>query len=101
MVGRWSQIVRTVGQVRIIGHHATEIVPESGLANGEAPRPGLRLLVHPVAMLEPVTAIDIASTAVQAMLEGFLAAGVASGRLLSWRASGFGVRRRDTLIING
>jgi len=96
---RWSQLVRTPGTVRLSGHHAA-LVPAEGAAPGSSDgRPGVRLMVHPVAVAEPVHLIDITSTAVQAMLEGFLRTGVAEGKFLSWRTSGFGTRRRDTVQI--
>jgi len=98
-IDRWSQIVRTPGTVKLTGHHA-DVVPAEGAGVGGANgRPGVRLMVHPVATARPVYLLDVTSTAVQAMLEGFLRTGVAEGKFLSWSTSGFGRRRRDTIHI--
>jgi hypothetical protein len=43
--------------------------------------------------------IDVTSTQAMAMLEGFLGSGAHAGKILSWRARGFGVRRKDSIRI--
>jgi hypothetical protein len=96
---RWSQLIRRPGTVRLHGHFSTSIPPEGAGFDESSSRPALRLMVAPVATARPVHLIDITSTAVQAMLEGFLQTGVATGKLLSWETRGFGPRRRDTVRI--
>jgi hypothetical protein len=96
---RWSQIVRTPGAVRIHGSAPVEVPPIAGLAAGEAPRPGIRLFTTPVAGGPQLFTVDITSTQVIAMLEGFLGSGSLAGKILSWRARGFGVRRKDSIRI--
>jgi hypothetical protein len=98
-LARWSQLVRKPGTVMIEHHSAVEVPPlgqEPGAADS---RPGIRLYVSAIATPEPVHMIDITSTAVIAMLEGFLQSGTANGRYLTWRSSGFGPRRHDTVIL--
>lgn len=94
---RWSQIVRTPGAVQVLGHHAID-VPALG---SELPytdtRPGIRLLVRPIGGSPDCWTIDVTSTAMHAMLEGFLQTGNHAGLRLAWRSKGFGVKRRDTL----
>jgi hypothetical protein len=60
-------------------------------------RPGTRLIVQPVSSPELPWSIDIVSTQVQAMLEGFLSTGVAINKRLGWRSRGFGSQRKDTI----
>lgn len=96
-LNRWSNLVRAPGTVRLHGHFSTVVPPEGAGFDESNARPGLRIMVDPVATAYPVHLIDITSSAVQAMLEGFLQSGVATGKLLSWQSRGFGRRRRDTL----
>jgi hypothetical protein len=96
---RWSQIVRTPGAVQVHASMAVEVPPIAGLADGESPRPGLRLVTTPVAGGPALFTIDITSTQAMAMLEGFLGSGAHVGKILSWRARGFGVRRKDSIRI--
>ena len=98
-LARWSQIVRQPGAVVIGGFHPTLVPPLDTTAPEAAPRAGIRLLVTPVDGIPAVPAIEVTSTAVIAMLDGFLANGVHVGKVLSWRSAGFGSRRRDTLRI--
>ncbi|MGH7841155.1 MAG: hypothetical protein ACRETD_14800 [Steroidobacteraceae bacterium] len=90
-------MVRTVGAVEIIGHHEISVPPlgsEQPLPPG---RRGIRLLCRPVAGDLGWYTIDVTSTAALAMLEGYLGSGNHVGKVLTWSARGFGVRRRDTL----
>lgn len=96
-IDRWSHLVRAPGTVRLHGHFSIVVPPEGAGFDETNARPGLRLMVEPVATSRPVHLIDITSSAVQAMLEGFLQSGVATGKLLSWQSRGFGRRRRDTI----
>jgi hypothetical protein len=96
---RWCQIVRTPGAVRLHGSQAVEVPPLVGLGDGESPRPGVRLLTTPVAGGPQLFTIDITSSQTRAMLEGFLGSGAHAGKILSWRARGFGVRRKDSIRI--
>lgn len=98
-INRWSRIVRRPGAVQLWGHHAVEVpAAGQGLVVSSA-RPGIRLITQPVDASTPLYLIDVTSTAVQAMLEGFLGSGVAVGKVLSWQSKGAGVRRRDTIHI--
>jgi hypothetical protein len=96
---RWSQVVRTPGAAILHGSHAVEVPPIAGLGIGEVARPGVRLLTMPLTQSPPFYTIDITSTQVQAMLEGFLGTGAGIGKILSWRARGFGSLRKDTIRI--
>jgi hypothetical protein len=96
---RWSQLIRSPGTVKLHGHFSTTIPPEGAGFDESQARPGIRIMVEPVSTARPVHLIDITSSAVQAMLEGFLQTGAATGKLLSWQTSGFGRRRRDTVRI--
>ncbi len=95
----WSQVVRQPGAVTIAGFHPV-LVPELGNTAPDPPvRAGVRLLVTPVDGIPNTATIDVTSTAVIAMLDGFLANGVHVGKVLTWRSLGFSSRRRDTLRI--
>lgn len=94
---RWSQIVRQPGAVQIAGFHPTQVPPLDASSGETQPRDGIRLLVYPVDGIPNTATIDITSTAVIAMLDGFLANGLHIGKVLSWRSLGFSSRRRDTL----
>ena len=83
----------------ILGHHQVDVAPLNETLPNELARPGLRLLVVPIGGAPATPNIDVTSTAVQAMLEGFLQTGVHVGKTLSWQTLGFGKRRRDTLHI--
>jgi len=83
----------------IQGHHAIDVPPLNQELPNPLARPGIRLLVIPIGGAPATPAIDVTSTAVQAMLEGWLATGAHVGKRLAWRTLGFGVRRRDTLHI--
>jgi hypothetical protein len=96
---RWSQIVRTRGAVEIQGHHAVDVPPLGEEYPHPLQRVGVRLLVRPIGGLPATPAIDVTSSAVIAMLEAFLHSGTHIGKRLDWKATGFGVRRRDTLHI--
>ena len=99
-ISRWSRLVRRPGTVRLHGSHANMVPAKGeGVASSNA-RPGIRLQVHPEATDQPVYLIDITSSALQAMLEGFLRSGIANGKLLSWESHGFGARRRDTVHLH-
>jgi hypothetical protein len=95
---RWSQIVRQPGAVQIAGFHPTQVPPLDASSGETQPRDGIRLLVYPVDNTPNTATIDITSTAVMAMLEGFLLSGAHVGKQLSWRSTGFSSRRRDTLL---
>jgi hypothetical protein len=97
---RWSQIVRTPGAVQLQSHCAIDIPPIGGATADDPPRPGVRLFVAPVDGGPALYTIDITSTQTMAMLEGFLHSGVHVGKILSWRAKGFGVLRRDTIRLS-
>jgi len=94
---RWSQIVRTRGVVEVQGHHQVDVPPLGQEAPHPLQRPGVRLLVSPIGGVPATATIDVTSTAVIAMLDGFLKSGAHVGKRLDWRATGFGLRRRDTL----
>lgn len=94
---RWSQIVRTPGAVRILGHHPVDVPPLGEEPPYSSERAGLRLLVQPLSDPNLPWAIDVTSTQVMAMLEGFLATGQHYGMRLSWRSRGFGSLRKDTI----
>lgn len=96
---RWSKLVRTPGVVRIEGWHPSELPAESETTAGAPGRLAIRLLVYPIKTTEPIFSIDITSSAVIAMLEGFLRNGSAIGKYLSWRSWGFGSKRRDMVIL--
>lgn len=96
---RWCQLVRTPGAVLMHGNLAVEVPPIGGVTDAAPARPGCRLITMPLPSGPPLFTIDITSTQTQAMLEGFLGTGVYIGKVLSWRARGFGVRRKDTLRI--
>ncbi|HKD78796.1 MAG TPA: hypothetical protein VKH81_03835 [Candidatus Angelobacter sp.] len=98
-ISRWSRLVRSPGTVRLHGSHQTTVPALGDGLTDPAARPGIRLQVHPIATSTPVYLLDVTSSAVQAMLEGFLRSGVATGKFLSWESRGFGARRRDTLHI--
>ena len=97
---RWSQLVRKPGCVLVHGWHPVQVPALAGQPAGELGRPGIRLLVTPVSGAAGVNAIELTSTAAIAMLEGFLASGIAIGKRLSWQSRGAGVHRRDTIQIN-
>lgn len=94
---RWAQLVRTPGACRVLGHHDIEVPPLGAATPPTETRAGLRLLVQPITPADLPWSIDVTSTKVQAMLEGFLKSGVHVSQRLGWRSSGFGVHRRDTL----
>ena len=94
---RWSQIVRTPGAVRILGHHPVDVPPLGEEPPYTSERAGLRLLVQPLSDPNLPWAIDVTSSQVMAMLEGFLATGQHYGLRLSWRSRGFGSLRKDTI----
>ena len=94
---RWSQLVRTPGAAQVLGHHPTEVAPLGAATPPAETRSGLRLLVRPITPTDMPWAIDITSTQVQAMLEGFLRSGIHLQQRLGWRSRGFGVHRRDTI----
>ena len=94
---RWSQIVRTPGAVRILGHHPVDVPPLGEEPPYSSERAGLRLLVQPLSDPNLHWAIDVTSSQVMAMLDGFLGTGQHYGMRLSWRSRGFGSLRKDTL----
>ena len=94
---RWSQIVRTPGAVRILGHHPVDVAPLGEEPPYSSERAGLRLLVQPLSDPNLPWAIDVTSSQVMAMLEGFLATGQHYGLRLAWRSRGFGSLRKDTI----
>ena len=97
VTNRWSQIVRTPGAVRILGHHPVDVPPLGEEPPYSSERAGLRLLVQPLSDPNLPWAIDVTSSQVMAMLEGFLATGQHYGLRLSWRSRGFGSLRKDTI----
>lgn len=94
---RWSQIVRRPASVQLWGHHQTSVPAEGQGLVVTSSRPGLRLMTQPVSGHPWRPLIDVTSSSVQAMLEGFLRSGVGVGKILSWQSKGAGVRRRDTI----
>lgn len=97
---RWSQLVRTPGAVQLQSSCPIEVPPIAGATETSPSRPGVRLFVAPVEGGPALYTIDITSTQTMAMLEGFLASGTHVGKILSWRAKGFGVLRRDTIRLS-
>ncbi len=96
---RWSQIVRRPGAVEIQGHLPIQVPPLNQPFPSELGQPGVRLLTRPLVSPEGPYVIDVTSSAVNAMLEGFLKSGAHVGKRLSWSSRGFGIRRRDTVKI--
>lgn len=96
---RWSQVVRSPGSVRVHSHCAIDVPPIGGVTDEAPARPGVRLFTSPVAGGPQLYTIDITSTQAMAMLEGFLGMGVHVGKVITWRARGFGVLRKDTIGI--
>lgn len=99
LTDRWQQIVRTKGATHVIGHHAVEVADLTSDPTNPTKRPGVRLLVQPIAPWYPGYTIEVTSSAAIAMLEGFLHQGLTLGRRLGFETRGFGPRRRDTLHI--
>lgn len=97
---RWSQVVRGRGAVEVVGHHAIEVPPLGESYPHPDSRTGIRLYVRPLESEPASPVLDVTSTAVMAMLDGFLATGHHVGKRLEWRSRGFGSRRRDTLILS-
>ena len=97
---RWSQIVRTPGAVQLQSSCPIEVPVIGARPDASTSRPGVRLFVAPVDGGPMLYTIDITSTQTMAMLEGFLASGTHVGKILSWRAKGFGVLRRDTIRLS-
>ena len=97
---RWAQTVRKPGSFLVHDAYAVQVPP----LNSQPPYPelrnGVRLVGHPVDMSSPAFTIDVTSTATMAMLEGFIAQGKHIGKVVSWSSRGYGVRRRDTLILS-
>ena len=98
-INRWAQIVRTPGAARIVSHHAIDVPPLGEEPPYSSERPGLRLIVQPVSDPTLPWTIDITSTRVMAMLEGFLATGRHYNMQLAWSSRGFGVGRKDTVSL--
>ncbi|MGH7748328.1 MAG: hypothetical protein ACREQ5_26770 [Candidatus Dormibacteria bacterium] len=94
---RWSQVVRDAGAVEILGHQPISVPPLGSEQPVPPGRRGVRLLCRPVAGAAPHYTIDVTATAAIAMLEPWLQSGNHVGKVLTWSARGFGVRRRDTL----
>jgi hypothetical protein len=94
---RWSSIVHTPGSVEIQWHQQSEVQPQGTERAGMAPVPATRLFVRSLGFTEPLTTVDVTSSATKAMLEGFLASGIHVGHALSWRSYGGGKLRRDTV----
>jgi len=80
---RWSQIVRTPGAVRILAHHPVDVPPLGEEPPYSSERVGLRLLVQPLSDPNLPWAIDVTSSQVMAMLDGFLGTGQHYGMRLS------------------
>lgn len=97
---RWAQLVRKPGLVQILGHHAIDVPPLGTQPPYANTRAGIRLLVQPLAGADLPWTIDITSTQVKAMLEGFLATGRHVGLRLGWRSRGYGVLRKDTISLS-
>lgn len=89
--------MRTPGAVRVLSHHDCDVPPLGAATPPAETRAGLRLIVQPLTPADLPWSIDITSTKVQAMLEGFLRSGIHVNQRLGWRSKGFGVHRRDTL----
>ncbi|SRR5229473_7876408 len=98
-VKRWSQMVRTPGSVEVQYHQTTEVAPIGTDIGPLEGRPGTKLYARTLGDNPETVQIDVTSSAVRAMLEGFLHSGRHVGRALSWRSAGFGKLRRDTLHI--
>lgn len=96
---RWSQIVRTPGSFLVRDIYPVNVPPLGEDPPYSSTRPGIRLVGEPVAMTSPAYTIDMTSTATIAMLEGFVRQGLHINRVISWSSRGYGVRRRDTLIL--
>jgi len=94
---RWAQLVRAPGAVQVLAHHPIDVPPLNSQPPYENARAGVRLLVRPVGSSPDVYTVDVTSTQVQAMLEGFLRTGNHVAQRLSWRSRGYGVRRKDTI----
>src|SRR5580658_29963 len=96
---RWSQIVRSQGALMIHAHHSVDVPPLNQSLPNDLARPGLRMYVTPIGGLPATPIVDVTSSAVIAMLEGWLVSGAHVGKRLDWQTKGFGRRRRDTLHI--
>ena len=83
--------------MRILGHHPVDVPPLGEEPPYSSERAGIRLLVQPLSDPNLPWAIDVTSSVVMAMLEGFLATGQHYGLRLSWRSRGFGSLRKDTI----
>jgi hypothetical protein len=94
---RWSQIVRRKGAVEIQAHHEIMVPPIGGETETSPARAATRLLVRPLEGEDLPWHLDVTSTQVRTMLEGFLATGNHVGLRLSWRSRGFGSTRKDTI----
>jgi len=59
--------------------------------------PAIRLFTRRLDKQTPATYVDVTCSQPQAMLDGFLKNGVLGGRAVTFRASGRGATRRDTI----
>lgn len=98
-IPRWSQIVRTPGAVEVYWHQQSEIPALGTDVPSDVSFPSTRLFVRSLGETQPLTTIDVVSSATRAMLEGFLATGIHVRHRIGWRAKGYGKLRRDTLSI--
>lgn len=85
--------------VEVQQHTAGELPAMMKGATEPKPIPTVRLFTRRLDKLSPATHVDVTCSQPQAMLEGFLQTGRLIGRAVTFRASGRGRTRRDTIYI--
>lgn len=85
--------------VEVQQHTAGELLAMMKGAAEPKPIPTVRLFTRRIDKQSPAVHVDVTCAQPQAMLEGFLQTGRLIGRAVTFRASGRGRTRRDTIHI--
>jgi len=85
--------------VEVFAHSSGELPAMLGKDTAPTPLPTIRLYTRRLDKPSKMTHVDITTTQVQAMLDGFLRLGTIGGKAVEFRSRGQGPTRRDSVHI--